>query len=281
MSNKKLTTIFLILLIPSILFANEKLVFGLTGTIYKGDLVVFDKWKKLLEKKLKKRVELKFSRTYSEMMTMIKLGEVDIAYVCNSTYVKLHRQNQAKLLVIPVSNDKEVYYSYIISRKSSSFKKLNDFKGHLFAFTDSDSNSGAIAPTYKLLSNGFNPNTFFKKIIYTYEHGESIQAVFEEFVAGASVDSLVYEQFVKKFPNKAKKLKIVERIGPFTMSPIVANINIKNKTFTNIQKILTNMHTQKEGREILNSLSLNKLNLPKNKSYKDIENMIDYVEQHR
>ena len=109
-SGKKIITFLLfMLLIPlSLNAAKDKIVFGLTGTVYKGDLKIFDKWKKYLENKLNIPVELKFSRTYSEMISMINLGEVDIAYVCNTTYVQLKKQKSAKLLSIPVSNGVEV-----------------------------------------------------------------------------------------------------------------------------------------------------------------------------
>jgi len=277
-AGKKFTILLLIILIiPIFSNAHEKITFGLTGTIYKGDLEIFDNWKKYLERKLNIPVELKFSRTYSEMVSMINSGQVDVAYICNSTYVTLKKQNSVKLLTIPMANGGEVYYSYIISKKKFAYKSLFDFKNKIFAYTDPESNSGSIAPTYKLLKNNHTPKRYFKKIIYTYEHGESIQAVLDEFVEGASVDSLVYDQFVKRYPLQAKELKIVEKLGPFTMSPIVANNNLDKKTFTLIQKIFVHMNEEKEGFKILQGLSLDKLNMPINKNYNDIEEIMDYV----
>lgn len=280
-SGKKIITILLfMLLIPYSLSAKDKIVFGLTGTVYKGDLKIFDNWKKYLEKKLNIPVELKFSRTYSEMMSMINLGEVDIAYVCNTTYVQLKKQESAKLLSIPVSNGLEVYYSYIISKKSAPYKSLLDFKDKIFAFTDPGSNSGTVAPTYELLKNGHKTKDYFRRTIYTYEHGESIKAVLDEFVDGASVDSLVYEQFVKRHAKESKELKVVERLGPFTMSPIVANKNLSPKNFDLIQKIFVNMDKDKKGTKILKELSLDKLNIPKNKSYEDIEKIMSFIDSY-
>lgn len=278
-TGKKIITLLLfVILIQLNLNATDKIVFGLTGTVYKGDLKIFDNWKKYLEKKLDLPVELKFSRTYSEMMSMINLGEVDIAYVCNTTFVQLKRQKSAKLLTIPVSNGLEVYYSYIISQKKSSYKNLLGFKDKIFAFTDPDSNSGAVAPTYALLKSGYKTKEYFRETIYTYEHGESIKAVLDEFVDGASVDSLVYEQFIKRHPSEAKSLRIVEKLGPFTMSPIVANKNLSLKKFNEIQKIFINMNQETEGSAILKALSLDKLNLPTNKTYKDIEEIMNFID---
>ncbi len=276
--DKKLTIFFLLLLLPFGLLGQEKIVFGLTGTVYKGDLKTFKKWSNYLEKKLNIKVEIKFSRTYAEMMSMIKHHKVDIAYVCNSTYVKLKKNNLASVLVMPISDKKNYYYSYIITNKTRLFTSLYDFKGHIFAFTDPDSTSGAIAPTYEIMKKNSSPKTFFKKTIYTYKHAESIQAVLDGFVDGASVDSLVYEQFSKRFPNEIKKLKIVQKLGPFTMSPIVAHNGMTKKLFLKIQQTLIDMNKDNDGKEIFKALSLDKLNLPAGETFKSIEDMMSSIE---
>lgn len=280
-TGKKITVLLLLILfIPIFANSQEKITFGLTGTVFKGDLEIFNKWKNYLEEKLNVPVSLKFSRTYSEMISMINLGQVDVAYVCNTTYVTLKKQNSVKLLTIPMTNGLEEYYAYIISKKDSPYNSLLDFKNKIFAFTDPDSNSGAVAPRYNLLKNGYSPKDYFKKIVYTYEHGESIKAVLDEFVDGASVDSLVYEQFVKRHAKKAKDLKIVEKLGPYVMSPIVANDNLDKETFNEIQNIFMNMHKEKQGQNILKALSLDKLNAPKNKDYSEIEKIMDFIKTH-
>jgi len=275
---KKITVFFLLILLPLSLFGKEKIVFGLTGTVYKGDLKTFKKWGNYLEEKLNIEVEIKFSRTYDEMINMIKLHKVDIVYVCNSTYVKLKKSNLASVLVMPISDNKSYYYSYIITRKERLFTSLDGFKGQIFAFTDPDSTSGAIAVTYELKKKKRTPKTFFRQTVYTYEHSESINAVLDNFVDGASVDSLVYEQFSKRFPDKIKNIKIVQKLGPFPMSPIVAHKGISQELFQKIQAVLVGMGETNEGREIFNELSLDKLNMPNGETYANIEAMMDFIE---
>ena len=278
-SGKFFTIILINIIFVLSINANEKIVFGLTGTVYKGDLKVFNEWKEYLEKDINIPIEIKFSRTYSEMISMLQRDEVDIAYVCNTTYIKLKDQKIAKLLAIPQSKNLDYYYSYIIAKKNKTYKNLFDFKGKLFAFTDPGSNSGSLAPTYELMKKGIKPKHFYKKIIYTYEHSESINAVLESFVDGASVDSLVYEQFVKRHPKKAKQLKIVEKLGPFSMSPLVSNILLDKKLYEKIQKSFTSMDKKEIGKKILNELSLSKLKSPTNETYDDIKTMLRFIEK--
>jgi len=277
-TGKKFTIFFLLLLLPLGLFGQEKIIFGLTGTVYKGDLKTFKKWSDYLEKKLNLKVEIKFSRTYAEMMSMIEDNKVDIAYVCNSTYVKLKKNNLASVLVMPVSDGKSYYYSYIISKKNRLYTNLDDFKGHIFAFTDPGSTSGAIATTYELAKEDKYPKTFFRQVVYTYAHAESIEAVLDGFSDGASVDSLVYEQFAKRFPKKIENLKIVQKLGPFTMSPIVAHNDMKKELFVKIQNALVDMDKDNDGKEIFKALSLDKLNLPSGETFKGIEDMMSSIE---
>jgi phosphonate transport system substrate-binding protein len=275
---QKLTILFFVFLCALSLQAKEKIVLGLTGTVFKDDLKNFMDWEQYLERQNDFDVEIHFSKTYAEMNTLIKEKKVDVAYVCNSSYTKLHKEKTGKLLAIPIVEGSDQYYSYIIAKKSSSFENLLDFKEKLFAFTDPESNSGAIAPTYFMLSHGVEPKTFFRSFIYTYEHGESIKAVLDGFVDGASVDSIVYTRFKEKYPKEIEKLKIVHILGPFTNSPIVVRSSIPDRLFKALQHSFVNMHLDPYGKEILEKLSLNRFDLPSNQDFTNVAKMLETIE---
>ena len=275
---QKLTTFFLLCFCVISLQAKEKIVLGLTGTVFKDDLKNFMDWEKYLERQNDFDVEIRFSKTYAEMNTLIKERKVDVAYVCNSSYTKLDKEKTGKLLAIPIVEGSDQYYSYTIAKKSSAFESLLDFKDKIFAFTDPESNSGAIAQTYFMLSNGVDPKTFFRSFIYTYEHGESIKAVLDGFVDGANVDSIVYTRFKEKHPQEIEKLKIVHILGPFTNSPIVVRSSIPDKLFIALQKSFVNMHIDPYGKTILEKLSLNRFDLPSNQDFTNVAKMLESIE---
>ncbi len=275
---KIFTTLFLITLFFSQLYAKE-VVFSFTGTTLKEDLQTYLKWKKYLESHSKFKVNIKFARTYAEAVSNIKEEKTDIAYVCSSTYTLLKDKKEAKLLAIPIINSQDKYYSDIIALKNSKYKNLLDFKGKIFAFTDPDSTSGSIAPTYYLLTHGKKNNTFFSHLIYTYDHGESIKAVLEGFVDGASVDSLVLTQYAKKHPKDIKNLKIIQKLGPFTISPIVARSNLNKKEFEKLQNLFLNMHKTKIGKEILTHLNIDRFEKPTSQTYEKIYQMLKLIKE--
>lgn len=277
--NQLLTTLFLLFIIAFPLQAKEKIVLGLTGTVFKDDLKNFMDWKQYLESRLEVSVEIRFSKTYEEMNTLLKENKVDIAYVCNSSYTKLHKEKIGKLLAIPIFDGSDQYYSYIIARKNSTYTNLIDFKDSLFAFTDPQSNSGAIAPQYYMLEHNIKPKTFFKSFIYTYEHGESIKAVLEGFVDGASVDSIVFTRFGQKYPTSIEHLKVIQILGPFTNSPIVARYNLPQKQFRALQDSFSAMHLDSYGQSILSKLSLDRFDIPSNQDFSSVAHMVDVVEQ--
>jgi len=277
----KIFTTFLLLFTLFLPLVAKNITFSFTGTTLKEDLKTYLQWKKYLEENSKMKVNIKFARTYAEVISDIKDSKSDIAYVCSSTYALLKDKQNANLLAIPIINGQDKYYADIITLKNRKYKSLLDFRGKIFAFTDPDSTSGSIAPTYTLLKHGENAINFFSNLIYTYDHGESIKAVLEGFVDGASVDSLVLEQYGKKHPQDIKNIKIIQKLGPFTISPIVARSNLSKKEFQELQGLFLNMHNTKIGKKILNHLHIDKFEKPSNQNYDDIYKMLDFLKDRK
>ncbi len=275
-SGKIFATLFLLLTLLCSLNA-KSITFSFTGTTLKEDLKTYLQWKKYLEGNSKFTVNIKFARTYAEVVSDIKDSKSDIAYICSSTYTLLKDKQHAQLLAIPIINGQDEYYSDIIALKDTKYKNLLDFKGKIFAFTDPDSTSGSVAPTYEILTHGKKISTFFSNLIYTYDHGESIKAVLDGFVDGASVDSLVLTQYAKKHPQDVKNLRIVQQLGPYTISPIVARSNLSKKEFTELQNLFLNMHYTKAGQEILNHLNIDRFEKPSTQTYAKVYTMLNFL----
>lgn len=276
---KYLTIVIMLFIIPISSFSKDKIVLGLTGTVFKDDLKNFMDWEKYLENQNNFDVQILFSKSYAEMNAFIKEGKVDVAYICTSSYTKLYKEKTGKLLVIPIAEGSDKYYSYIITKNDINATSLLDLKGKIFAYTDPESNSGAIAPQYFLHNNGVNIKTFFNSYIYTYEHGESIKAVIDGFVDAASVDSIVYARFGEKYPDEIKKVKIIQVIGPYTNSPIVVRNNLPEKKFKALQKSFQTMHLDPYGKTILGKLSLERFDVPDNQDFSDVAKMLEEIEK--
>ena len=150
-------------------------------------------------------------------------------------------------------------------------------KGKVFAISDPESNSGSLVPKYMIYKKGYDYNNFFKKVITTYDHGESIEAVLSGYVEGASVDSVVYRAFVYKNPKKAEKLKVINRFGPYPIPPFVVRKDIGIGIKQELMNAFLKMSKNKEGKKILKSLAIDGFIKPRNISYQKIRDIKHYL----
>ncbi len=255
---------------------SESLTFGLTAVTIKDDFFTMKRWADYLKRKTGYDIKLVFTKNYDEMQFKIETGDIDFGYICGATYVFLKMDNaDVEILSVPYFEGSPTYYSYIIVPEDSKAKSILDLKGKRFAFSDPKSNSGSIAPSYYLYKKGFYYKNFFKEIIYTYSHAESIEAVAEGFVDGASVDSLVFEYMKKINPDLISKVKIIEKLGPYPTTPIVINSNIPDRIKYKLRKALSDMNKDAEGRLILSRLGVDKFDLPAKIDYSPIRKMIE------
>jgi phosphonate transport system substrate-binding protein len=107
-------------------------------------------------------------KTYGEINELIGVGQIDLAFICSGPYAGGKEKFGFEALAMPLVRGSHLYQSYLIVNKDSSFQKLDDLRGKIFAFTDPESNTGKLVPTYWLSEEGEKPEDFFAKTIYTY-----------------------------------------------------------------------------------------------------------------
>ncbi len=264
-------TVFLLLLTSLSVMGSEKITLGITGVALKEDISTLIKLKNYLQKKTDLHIKIKFARSYSIMRHLIIDDNVNVAYICGATYVDLLPSKKIELLALPTINHKPYYYSLIIAKKEAKYKTIDDFKNSVFAMSDPESNSGSLVPRYEINKRGYKDNRFFKRIIYTYDHGESIEAVLDNYVQGASVDSVIYQAFLKSNPKQRGKLKIVQKFGPFPIPPFVISRKVSQKVKYKLQKALINMNKTNDGKQILSAMAIDSFIKPNNLSYAKIK----------
>jgi len=279
LSVQKLTTIFqkltiALLLITSLQASNrDKITLGITGVALKENISTLIKFKNYLAKTTGLNIKIKFAQSYATMRHLIQENGVDIAYICGATYVDLLPTKKVKLLALPTVNGKPYYYSLVIAKKETNYKSIYDFKGKLYAMSDPESNSGSLAPRYEIDKRGYRDNYFFKRVIYTYDHGESINAVLDGFTQGASVDSVVYKAFLKNRPKQKKRLRVVEKFGPYPIPPFVVSNRVPKAIQKRLQNSLLNMDKDANGKQILEDMAIDSFIKPNNISYDKIKNI--------
>ncbi len=218
-------------------------------------------------------VQLIQRKTYGEINELLGKGQIDLAFICSGPYVDGKEKYGFELLATPEVQKSHFYQSYLIVNRASQFHRLEDLRGQVFAFTDPDSNTGKLVPTYWISRMGEHPETFFSKTIYTYSHDNSILAVAKALVDGAAIDSLIWEYYQRKNPIFTSKTRIIRKSEPYGIPPIVASRFLAPDLKNRIRKVLFSMHSDPRGQNILNELMIDRFTPTRDEWYDSIRNM--------
>lgn len=221
-------------------------------------LGIYEKIAEYLQKKTGEDMNFLTGLSYSTVNEMTEEGAVSIAFVCGYPYVLSHdgKENPpiellaAPVMESPLYEGKPVYYSYIIVKNDSPLQSFEELKGKRWAYNDKISNSGYNMPRAKLIEIG-ETNGFFGEIMQSGSHEESIRWVSEGKADASAVDSLVLDYALATGEDYAKGVKIIEKLGPAGIPPVVRSAHLSDEKAEEIKSILLHMHEDPEGKEIL------------------------------
>ena len=207
-----------------------------------------------LSQKLNRPIEIIQRRTYAEINELLRTGEVDLAFVCTSSYLLGRREFGLELLVAPQVNGETTYRAKLIVPANSTAESIEDLRGKVFAFTDPNSFTGRIYPTFLLQQIGETPETFFVRTFFTYSHDDAIDAVARGVADGASVDSLILDFVLEHDPNLAERIRIIHTSPPFGIPPVVVSPRIASQLRDELKAVLLGMHETPEGLAALKAI---------------------------
>lgn len=219
------------------------------------------------------KIQLIQRKTYSEINDLLQNGKIDLAFICSGPYATGRKVYGFEALAVPQVRGKHFYHSYLIVNHNSPFQDLMDLKGKTFAFTDPESNTGMLVPTFWLVKQNRKPKEFFGKIIYTHSHDNSIMAVATSLVDGAAVHEQIWEYFNEKNPTFTSGTRIIKKSQPFGNPPVVASRFLSDQLKTDIRGLLMTIHQDPEGKRILDELMIDRFLHPENKWYESIVTM--------
>jgi len=255
-----------------------------SATVSLKGMPVYDEMARYFSKKLGWDVKVVSNLSYAESDNMLDKGIVQIGFVCGLPYIHGLSQGRYELLAIPIMSMKKSafpdakgyeevpgkYYSYTIVRKDSPFTTWADLKGKSYAFNEIISNSGYNLPRAKLISLGAKDWKYFSKVVVSGSHEESIRLVANGTVDASSVDSLVldYDRMLKD--AAARKVRIIEHIGPAGIPPVVISKMADPSIKQPLMAVLFAMHKDPEGNKILNKALMTRFDPPNDRNYDDI-----------
>ena len=217
--------------------------------------------------------------SYADVRVALEQGKVDVALVCTGTYVHSLPKKSIRLLVQPEFEEPLEYRCLIIAPARSNAKTLEDLRGAVMAFTDPESNTGHIVPRATLVGRGLRPESFFREILHTGSHDNSILAVSLSFVDAAAVDALIWESMVREDPSLAERVKIIWRSEVFGPPPIVVPTSGDAALARLLQEALLALDKDEEGRAILSAIGIRRFVRPRPEDYRSAVELYRKSEQ--
>jgi phosphonate transport system substrate-binding protein len=239
----------------------------------KETLIYYNELLAYLAGRLGYDVRLIQRRTYREVNELFQKRQLDLAFICTGPYAAGQTLYGFEGLATPVIRGLPYYQSYLIVNKQSDVTNLEQLQGKTFAFTDPDSNTGALVPRYWLATMGEQPESFFSNSIYTYSHDNSIMAVARSLVDAAAVDGHQWEYFNLRNPQYTRMTRVIKKSELFGNPPLVASVDLASELKTAIRKVLFTMHEDPQGRHILDQLLIDRFEPPDDVWYQTVRDM--------
>lgn len=247
--------------------------FGLTPVFLNNDIQLLDLLRAYLATETDHDVELVTRRTYQEVTSLLVSGQLDAAWICGYPFIQY--RSELELIAIPEWRGKPLYQSYLIVSSDREAQSLSDLKNDIHAFSDPDSNSGYLATRNLMFDENLDPETFFRKALFTYGHRNVIRAVASGLAQSGSVDGYVWEVMLELDPELVSRTKVIHRSQWFGFPPIATSQKLATTETTRaIQRALVNMSKTSGGQDILAMLKLTGFEEPNARIYDGIAEMV-------
>ena len=219
--------------------------------------------------------------SYSDVRILLEEKKVDIALVCTGTYIICSRAATIELIAVPEFKNDLKYRCLFVVNKKSTINDIADLQDRSFAFTDPESNTGCIVPSWLVRKQGKEPKAYFSRIIYTGSHDRSLHAVAKGLVDGAGVDSLVFYSFIETHPEMKEFLRVIWESEPFGPPPVVVPTGLSENMKEQLRKIFLAMSQDVQGREILDGIGIERFRAPQPNEYSSAYDIWDTVQSRK
>lgn len=242
--------------------------------------------RRYLSRRLSVPVEARLDVPWQERLRLFQEGEIHLCWVCGLPYVRMAERFPGRLepLVAPVMQapryqGRPVYFSDVVVRSDSPFKRFDDLRGAAWAYNEPGSQSGCGVVLYSLAVRGESLD-FFGRIVESGAHQTSLQMIVRGEVDASAIDSTVLEQVLDEQPQLAAQIRVIDSLGPSPIPPWVVHrgAGLSAEKVMAMRSIMAGMHTDPEGSAILQRARQARFSPVTGRDYDPIRSMIPMME---
>ena len=194
---------------------------------------------------------------WQERQRRLDAGQIDIGWICGAPYVRRIDQQLAdiELLAAPVMaaaryDHQPVYFSDIVVRHDSAYRRFADLRGSRWAINERQSYSGYEVVRHYLATQHLD-GRFFGRVIESGAHQHSVEMILAGEVDASAVDSTVLELLYARQPVLCQQLRVIQVLGPSPIPPWVIGRHVAPELREAIRSVLLSMHTDPRGQNLL------------------------------
>lgn len=192
-------------------------------------------------------------------------GRADLAFVCGPSYSELKAAGSPVELLpaAPVFDDpraagRPVYFADLIvanGHQADSFEKL---RGAAWAYNDRYSLSGwyRMLQHLQAIGHGGGPESFFSRLIHSGTHLQSIALVAAGIAEAASVDSNALRLELRRRPDLARRVRVVEAWGPSPIQPLLTRTTLIREVKARVLEALLGLHEDETRRRAISEFGV-------------------------
>jgi phosphonate transport system substrate-binding protein len=206
---------------------------------------------------LGRSTELVSGIPWPERLRLFDSGRIHVCWMCGLPYTwRADRaRKKVELLAAPVMastryRGRPVYFSDVVVRSDSQSRSFDDLRGAIWAYNEDTSHSGYGAVRFHMTRLGHRRG-FFGRIIEAGYHEASVRMLLDGTVDASAIDSTVLDLLQERDPSLRSRLRLIDVIGPSPIPPWVVSLTVPPAMRAALRKTLLGMHTDPEGRAIL------------------------------
>ncbi len=210
-----------------------------------------------LSKNMPQEVVLVDDPSWPERESRFDEDRIQVCWICGLPYVWKADQEPSpiELLAAPVMRDERyrgmpVYFSEVVVRAESPYRRFEDLRGGIWAFNEPGSHSGYNIARFRMAGLEL-PETFFKQTVMSGSHEASLEGILAGRFDGSAIDSIVLELYLAEHPQHVSKLRSLEILGPSPIPPLVVRRSVPQELRAELKNLLLNMHKDGEGKQAL------------------------------
>jgi len=206
-----------------------------------------------IEKKTGNKITFTILSRYGNILDNFHNKKLDGAFWGSFTGAMAIKKLGIEMLARPVNNDgNSTYWGYIVVRKDSGIKNVQDMKGKSLAFVEQATTAGYIFPMAYFKEHGVsNIKTYFKEYYFAGSHDAALYAVLDIKADVGCVKNSMLDRLAEKDPRIKNELVVLAQSPEVPSNGLGLRKEIAFGVKADIKRVLLEMEGDPEGKKIL------------------------------